>query len=294
MAINAMILVFILVVMTFSAYAMWDSNQIYRSADAVQYDIYRPKQGETASFEEFKAENPEVIAWLSVYGTNIDYPITQTDNNHKYVTTDAFGNYALSGAIFLDYKNDKDFTNFNNILYGHHMDKDAMFGEIGSFEDKSFFNDHAYGNLFYEGRDYGLEFFAFIDDTDAYNATIFTANVKKKSNQQKYLDEIFASAVNTRSINVTIKDRILLLSTCDSAMTNGRDILIARISDQTYTDPFAEERTISVVDRLKEIPLWGRVLMPVILLLLITLVILTKSRNNKKEGKEDNEGIHTK
>ena len=295
--INMAILAGILIMMTFSVYAMWDSDQIYRSADATRYDIYRPKAGETASFEEFQAENPEVIAWLMVYGTNIDYPITQGTNNLKYVTTDAFGNYALSGAIFLDYRNDKTFADFNSILYGHHMNRDTMFGELSTFEDKVFFDERVYGNLFYEGVDYGLEFFAFIDDVDAYDRSIFTVNVKGQEQKQQYLDNLLANAVNIRNIGVMTSDRLLVLSTCDAAMTNGRDLLIARITDETYADPFEEERIISVIDRLISLPMWARILIPVVLLILIILVICTKnkkSNKNKKEGKKDDEGSHAK
>ncbi|MCG4817374.1 class B sortase, partial [Collinsella aerofaciens] len=73
------------------------------------------------SFEQLKELNPEVFGWLTVYGTNIDYPVTQGKDNWKYVNTNALGEYSLSGAIFLDYTNRKDFQDFNSILYGHHM-----------------------------------------------------------------------------------------------------------------------------------------------------------------------------
>ena len=285
MVINMTILVVIFIMMLFSVYAMWDSNQIYRSADAVHYEIYRPKQGETASFEEFQEANPEVIAWLMVYGTSIDYPVTQGQDNNKYVTTDAFGEYSLSGAIFLDSRNSRNFEDFNSILYGHHMDKDAMFGEIASFEDKTFFNEHTYGNLFYEGVDYGLEFFAFIEDIDAYDYSVFTPRVQDEEEQQNYLNNLIATAINTRDVGVTIENRILLLSTCDSALTNGRDILIARITDETYVNPYENERSISLVDRLLGIPIWIKISVP----LMIAMIIFTmvSNRNNKKNKREE-------
>ena len=282
MIVNMTVLVVIFIMMIFSVYAMWDSNQIYRSADAVHYDVYRPRQGETASFEEFQAENPEVIAWLMVYGTSIDYPVVQGEDNRKYVTTDAFGEYSLSGAIFLDSRNGSDFTDFNSILYGHHMDKDAMFGAIALFEDVDFFNEHTHGNLFYEGVDYGLEFFAFIEDIDAYDYSVFTPRVRDAEEQRNYLNNLITKAINTRDVGVTMEDRILLLSTCDSALTNGRDILIARITDETYANPFDEERLPLAVDRLLELPVWVRLLAVVILLIIIIALNRNKGKKNQK------------
>jgi len=280
--INMLILVAIFIMIVFSVYAMWDSNQIYRSANAIQYDIYRPEQGETASFEEFQVINPEVIAWLEVYGTKIDYPVVQGEDNTKYVTTDAFGEYSLSGAIFLDSRNSKDFMDFNSILYGHHMDKDAMFGEIASFEDRVFFEEHIYGNLFYEGVDYGLEFFAFINDIDAYDYAVFKPRVKGIGEQQDYLDNLITEAINNRDVKVTTKERILLLSTCDSALTNGRDILIARITDETYANPYEKERAVSIIDQLEGLPLWIRILVPTMLLIVVIILTYIKGNKNKK------------
>ncbi len=73
-----------------------------------------------------------------MFGTHIDYPITQTDNNEKYVNTGADGEFSLAGSIFLDYQNSQAFTDFNSILYGHHMEKGAMFGDLENFQDEAF------------------------------------------------------------------------------------------------------------------------------------------------------------
>jgi len=145
-----------------------------------------------------QAINPEVFSWLTVYGTNIDYPVAQGQDNMKYVNTNAEGKYSLSGSIFLDYNNSKDFSDFNSILYGHHMQKKTMFGEIGSFSNQYFFDSHRYGNLYYGGKDHGIEFFAFIH-TSAYDDTVFTPNVTDK-NRQAY--SLYAGRQNNRAVHL--------------------------------------------------------------------------------------------
>jgi sortase B len=232
------VLAAILLLLAAGCYAIWDSEQVYGAADSKQYEKYKPTaENEGKSFEELRAVNPEVLAWLTVYGTNIDYPVAQGADNMKYVNTNAEGKYSLSGAIFLDSANSRDFSDFNSILYGHHMEKQAMFGEIGLFSEKKYFDARRYGNLYCDGVDHGIEFFAFLH-ADAYDGQVFSAGIGEESARRDYLDMLLSAATLTRELTVTEADRIVLLSTCSAASTNGRDILLGRITDETYADTF--------------------------------------------------------
>ena len=235
--INFTVLTIILLLLAFAGYALWDSDQIYQAADKSRYAVYKPTiEDEGKSFKELQSINPEIIAWLSIYGTNVDYPVTQGKDNMKYVNTSAEGRYSLSGAIFLDSDNNRHFTDFGSLLYGHHMEKKAMFGQIGEFSDREMFDSRQYGNLYFDGKDHGLEFFAFVH-TDAYDRKFFNANVREE-NRQEFLDYLLSKAKYKRDVKITTEDNIILLSTCSSSSTNGRDILVAKITDETYEDPF--------------------------------------------------------
>jgi len=200
--INMTVLTIIVSLMAFAGYALWDSKQIYQAADKSHYAVYKPAAAdEGKSFQELQALNAEVFAWLSVYGTNIDYPVTQGTDNMKYVNTNAEGLYSLSGAIFLDCAASPDFSGFNSILYGHHMEKKAMFGEIGSFADRDMFDTRRYGNLYFGGKDHGIEFFAFVH-TDAYDSTVFTAIVAGEQARQAYLNNLLAKAIHKRDATI--------------------------------------------------------------------------------------------
>ena len=170
--VNFIALSLILAAMFLSGYMLWDSHQVYQTADAKNYEAYIPTEKNTKSFEELQKINPDVIGWIRVNDTNINYPLVQTDNDDTYMNTDAEGNYSLSGAIFLHCANKPDFSDFDNIIYGHHMEKHMMFGDIGEFTKEQYFNEHPYGNLFFDGKDHGIEFYALMQ-VDAYNETIF-------------------------------------------------------------------------------------------------------------------------
>jgi len=293
--IDTAVTVVVLLLVVVGCYAVWDSKQVYEAADASRYEVYKPTdENEGASFSDLQAMNPDVFAWLTVYGTHIDYPVVQGENNMKYINTNAEGLYSLSGAIFLDYRSSKDFSDFSSILYGHHMDKSAMFGEVGSFAEKQFFETHKYGQLYYGGQTHGLEFFAFVH-TSAYDDTIFRTNITGWEARQEYLDALKFAAKQIRDIQVTPNDRIVLLSTCSASTTNGRDILVARITDDIYKDEFQTEKTDNdkvklTVDTLPgiwaQIPLWARISMICLLILLVLLLSLII--NHKKHYRNQN------
>ena len=84
------------------------------------------------------------------------------------MNTNVDGEYSLIGALFLDYRNKPDFSDFNSIIYGHHMRKIkcsviSLISQTGISLDS-----HRYGSLFYEGKTHGIEFFAFLE-VDAYD-----------------------------------------------------------------------------------------------------------------------------
>jgi len=229
--VNMFLLIVILLLLVSGCYAIWESGQIHNAAVKSNYLIFKPTtENKGKSFKELQLINPEVFAWLNVYGTNIDYPVTQGKDNMKYVNTNAEGKYSLSGSIFLDYNNSKDFSDFNSILYGHHMQMKTMFGEIGSFSNKYYFDSHRYGSLYYDKKDHGIEFFAFVH-TSAYDDMVFMPKATKKS-RQIYLDNLMKNAIHKRDIGVTSKDHIILLTTCSMASTNGRDVLAGKITNK--------------------------------------------------------------
>ena len=285
--VNLFVLTVILLLLAFSCYAIWDSGQVHGAASATNYELYKPTvESETASFADLQAINPDVFAWLTVYGTNIDYPVAQGENNIRYINTDARGRHSLSGAIFLDYRSGPNFTDFSSILYGHHMEGQVMFGEIAQFSDRSYFEVRRYGALYVDGREQGLEFFAFVH-ADAYDFDVFRLNITEQEQQQAYLDLLLDRAIHSRQdVSVTVNDKIVLLSTCSANSTNGRDILIAKITDSVPSNPFEIDETesphtIPVIDELAKAPLWMKIslaAMTLLLLVLTPVLVYTKRK----------------
>lgn len=283
--INLMVLFLILIMVAFGCYAIWDSQQLYQETEEEHYEQYKPIAGNDLSFEQLQKLNPDVFGWLTVYGTNIDYPLVQGEDNETYVNTSVTGESLLSGSIFLDYRNQKDFSDFNSIIYGHHMDKKVMFGEIGEFAEEAYFKEHQYGNLYFGGQDYGLEFYAFLI-IDAYDSSVYSPAVEGEANRQSYLENLIAKSMCIRKNEVNTADHLVLLSTCSSDITNGRYILVGKLSETVYEDPFQNDNTwefsSNIWGWLGRIPIWLW-LMLVLTIGLIVLIIKRRKGNKSNE-----------
>ena len=284
--VNLTALLLVLMTMFLSCYMLWDSNQVYQAADAKNYEAYIPTEKHTKSFEELQKINPDIIGWIRVNETNINYPLLQAEDDDTYMNTDAEGRYSLSGAIFLHCANKPDFSDFNNIIYGHHMEKHMMFGDVGLFTEKKYFDEHPYGNLFFDGKDHGIEFYALLQ-ADAYNETLFSVCADTSETRQAYLQEIEANAIYRRNIKITENDHLVLLTTCTSEMTNGRNILVGKLTDQVYPEKEKVRNMGTGIDELKEklnqVPVIFWLILLIIVLLLIDR-ILGKRRKKKYEN----------
>lgn len=292
--VDFILLLIILLLAVLGVYALWDADTVYDTAKAEQYEIYKPKTVEdTEGFEQLKSINPEVIGWLTVYGTGIDYPLVQADNNEKYVNTDVKGGYSMTGSLFLDCRNNPSFTDFNSIIYGHHMAKDAMFGSLHNFGEKEFFEEHRFGTLFTDDRQYGLEIFAFFP-ADAYDRTVYAPAIAGDDSRWEYLELLKTRALQKRDIPVTANDRIVLLSTCTADITNGRYLLAAKITahipqDSFETEPAEAENEKSSVSAIgsqqKRTPClrWTLMLLLLLFLLATAAYTIVKKQKDKKQ-----------
>ena len=94
-------------------------------------------------FEALQAENPDIYAWITIPGTNVDYPILQLEgDNGYYLNHSVDGAGSIAGAIFTEDYNSKDFTDPNTIIYGHNMKNGSMFRTLHNYSDREFFDNN--------------------------------------------------------------------------------------------------------------------------------------------------------
>ncbi len=243
--IDFLLLVLLVWLIIIAGYAWYDSNNVYESASKEEYIMYKPTEHHTETFDELVAINPDVLGWLTVYGTGIDYPLIKSEkSNDEYISTDVKKQTKASGSLFLDWRNKRDFSDFNTIIFGHHMEHSVMFGDIDKFGDKSYFDSHQYGDIFFSGKNHGLEIAAYME-VDAYDTTLYRPGVGTEQLKQDYLNYIKEHAKHYRDLGLTTNDHIVVMSTCSADITNGRFILIGKIVDSTFDNPYQEEEKVA-------------------------------------------------
>ena len=96
----------------------------------------------TVDFQALKKINSDIIAWIRIPDTKIDYPIVQGKNNAYYLKHMFQKTEHAAGSIFLDVDNEADFSNRKSILYGHNMKDGSMFQGLHRFQEESYLKEH--------------------------------------------------------------------------------------------------------------------------------------------------------
>ena len=232
---TALVALALAAVFLFACFALWDTWRIYEGAGTDESLLkYKPQldKDNRESFEQLMEINPDVCAWLTIEDTNIDYPVVQGEDNVTYLNTDVYGDFSLSGSIFLDYRNARDFSDSYSLIYGHHMDGKVMFGELSNFSGESYFNKHKTGILYLPDETYQFTIFACLQ-TDAYNSLIFSPGNLPEDELDGLLDWAKENALQYREIRTSDPDRILALSTCSDTSTNARTVVLGYLETLT-------------------------------------------------------------
>lgn len=173
-------------------------------------------------FSKLQAMNPEVVAWIDFdEPSRISYPVVQTDNNDKYLTTTFEGKTNSSGAIFVDATQKGDFTERNTFIYGHNMKNGSMFGQLRKYKTEEFCKENPYFYLYTpDGKESKYQIFAvcIVEDTSR-------TYIKTYLNDEAYLDYIeYIRGISRYDVDVevTAESQIISLSTCTNVTETQR------------------------------------------------------------------------
>ncbi|SFC77390.1 sortase B [Ruminococcus albus] len=167
---------------------------------------------------------PDLIGWLYVEESNIDYPVVQGNDNQYYLHHGADGLENEHGAIFLDKICRADFSDDQSILYGHNMG-DTMFGDIRKFRDPGEFEKHRSGRLVTLTDSYRIEFFA-LAIVSAFD-TVYDV----PADNVQWVDIIRENSICLADTELTDEDRYIALSTCSFDYENARFLFVGKLID---------------------------------------------------------------
>ncbi len=222
-------------------YAATDANNEKLAAYATISDDAATDDGcpITVDWESLKAVNDDVVGWVYIPGTNVNFPVYQGETNETYLRTSATGEYSVGGQIFMDYENARPgLVDRQTILYGHHLNNGAMFAQIDEFANQN--GLESLQTIWYltETATYELEPLCFYK-TPATNAEARTVTWASDEDFHSFLSGIVGQATAKSDAAVAKIDsisKVLSLCTCDYendfGKSNGRGLLVCALKSE--------------------------------------------------------------
>lgn len=183
-------------------------------------------RGRKIDFDALRAVNEDIIGWIYIPNTDIDYPVTIGEDNDYYISHSADRKENRAGAIFLDYQNEPDFSDANTVIYGHRMNDGSMFASLHKFEDEAFFRENRYVYLYLpDGKVNVYDIFAanVVGETDE----AYTRSFADDDAFLDYLTKMKNRSAAAFNREFTAQDRIITLSTCVQYEDENRYIVQA-------------------------------------------------------------------
>ncbi len=158
MAKRVMVLL-LLAVFLFSLYRVLHILRGYRTAQAVydkaaqtymlpvermDGDVQAEDVPPQIDFERLQAVNRDVIGWIFIGGTDVNYPLLAGADNQQYLFQSYMKKYAVAGSIFLDYRCSTNLSDYHTVIYGHNMKNGMMFGELDAYQKADYLAAHPY------------------------------------------------------------------------------------------------------------------------------------------------------
>lgn len=211
-----------------------DNTDILNNVKIDETDITETKTKRILQLEELQKENEEIIGWLEIEGTNINYPVLQGLDNDYYLTHNYKKEKSITGSIFLDRDFDLINGSSNYLIYGHRNENGLMFEDLIKYSNEDFYNEHRkikfttnnddsiyevlsvfYSRVYYKNEKDVFRYYYFVNAKNEQEYNDFVNNAKK------------VSLYNTGVI-ANYGEQLLTLSTCEYSQEDGRFVIVCK------------------------------------------------------------------
>lgn len=211
-----------------------ENNNILSEIKIDKTEITQSKTEKMLQIEELQKQNEEVVGWLEVDGTNINYPVLQGTDNDYYVTHNYKKEYSKNGSIFLDKNYDWTIPSSNLLLYGHNNKNGIMFAELLKYAKEDFYKKHTeikfatsteesdyeilavfYSRVYYKREQNVFRYYYFVNANNEQEYDEFVNNAKKAS-------------IYDTGVTAQYGEQLLTLSTCEYSQEDGRFVVVAK------------------------------------------------------------------
>ena len=188
-------------------------------------------------WKSLRAINPDVVAWVKIPGTVVDYPIVQTKDNQYYLKRAFDGKKNSCGTIFMNAYNRMDFSDYNTVLYGHNMKNGSMFAVINKYKEDAFYEDHKEVWLFTPYWERKYQIISVHKATDASE----TYTVEFGDRYAEHVAKEASMSIYDTGNGYNVDLPMITLSTCTGNGLLDRMVLICQPVYETKLNPFMQD-----------------------------------------------------
>lgn len=210
------------------------NDNILNNVNVDSTKVTEQKTERMLQLEGLQKENSEIIGWLEIEGTNINYPVLQGTDNEFYMKNNYKKEKSKNGSIFLDKSYNWDIPSSNLLVYGHNNKNGTMFQDLLKYKKEDFYKEHTkikfttnkedsvyeimsvfYSRVYYKNEKNVFRYYYFVNAENEQEYNDFVNNAKKAS-------------IYDTGITAEYGEQLLTLSTCSYHTEDGRFVVVAK------------------------------------------------------------------
>ncbi len=218
-------------------YSDYKDVKDYEKLNNILIDTSKVTQTRTEKMlkiEELQKDNSDVIGWLQIEGTKINYPVVQTTNNDFYLNHNYKKDESEAGSLFLDKDFDLENGSSNYLIYGHRHKKGIMFEDLIKYAEEDFYKEHTKIQFATTNEDATYEILAVFYSRVYYKREknvfryYYFVNANNEDEYNDYVNNAKKASIYDTGVTAKYGDQLLTLSTCEYSQKNGRFVVVAK------------------------------------------------------------------
>lgn len=219
-----------------------EESNLLSSIEIEENKITNEKTRRMLQVEELEKENSDIVGWIEIKNSNINYPVLQSSDNDFYMTHNYKKENNTYGSIFLDKSYDWSIPSSNLLLYGHNLQDGTLFHDILNYKDKSYYEEHPVIRFTTEKEDYEYEIIAAFYSRVYYKSEknvfryYYFVNAKNEKEYDEFVKNAKKASIYDTGKTAGYGEQLITLSTCSYHIEDGRFAVIAKKSQRIQTD----------------------------------------------------------
>lgn len=197
-------------------------------------EVPKEKTERMIKVEELQKENQDIIGWLQIIDTNIDYPVLQATDNSFYLTHDYKKEYSAYGSLFLDKDYDFNLPSSNLLIYGHRNKQGLMFEDLMKYQNEDFYKQHPTIRFTTDKEDVSYEIISVFKSRVYYKSEknvfryYYFVNASSEEEYNSFVEQAKQVALYDTGKSANYGEQLLTLSTCEYSQQDGRFVVVAK------------------------------------------------------------------